>query len=455
MAKGLLVEASRVISMDEGSALFFKMFVSNLEELAPVFRVMDAGDDPKALSELLAIKGGESKTTTKEVAADVRGRLAILLSAMGKSTYSVAQSRDQLAEKVAVLTTEVGTKELLEKRVRQLEKQLGVTEARADRSATDAANASARNGELRGQIAELNRQIAELKANPAVPANEAPSAPESSVDDSASAAEAASKGDETLLAYALSLEGDLELIRTQSESNARQLSEQAAYVRMLEERLAQARRENDKVRDSVAFMSRVERDVEGASGDDLVRYLALCDASADAKEAAVAQIVAFFERFLQNTTKGASSGTNVNGGESGTACGKYSNNLVNPVFNYLKTKGRSVHSQRFLDQVCEIEWGTLLDEYSGGEATAMGNKKERVVTGVRNLFRNADSQKRFPLFSAVGYLADMLEEYDVGNADLGRLSSNMRTAVEEDPVRRQLKDLVISLIPARAADGNE
>ncbi len=42
MAKGLLVEASRVISMDEASALFFKMFVSNLEELAPVFRVMDA-----------------------------------------------------------------------------------------------------------------------------------------------------------------------------------------------------------------------------------------------------------------------------------------------------------------------------------------------------------------------------------------------------------------------------
>lgn len=103
--------------------------------------------------------------------------------------------------------------------------------------------------------------------------------------------------------------------------------------------------------------------------------------------------------------------------------------------------------------MCQVEWGALLDEYSGGEAVAMGNKKERVVTGVRNLFRNAG--KRLPLFSAIGYLADMLEEYDVGNADLGRLAGNMRTAVLEDPVKRQLKDLVISLIPVRAADGNE
>ena len=453
MAKGLLIEASRVISMDEGSALFFKMFVSNLEELAPVFRVMDSGDDPKALSELLAIKGGESKTTTKEVAADVRGRLAILLSAMGKSTYSVAQSRDQLAEKVVALTTEVGTKDLLEKRVRQLERQLRESEAKAERSAADSANAAARNGELRSQITELNRQIAELKANPPTPA-EIPSAEkEASVDDSKSATEAASKGDETLLAYAMSLEGDLELFRSKSESSARQLSEQSAYVRMLEERLAQARRENDKVRDSVAFMSRVERDVEGASGDDLVRYLALSDAPVETKEAAVSSIVSFFERFLQNTTKGASSGKNVNGSESGTACGKYSNNLVNPVFNYLKTKGRTVHPQRFLDQSCDMEWGALLDEYSGGEAVAMGNKKERVVTGIRHLFR--DAAKSLPLFSAIGYLADMLSEYEIGDVDLGRLSENIRTAVEEDPIRRQLKDLVISLIPARAGDGNE
>lgn len=274
-----------------------------------------------------------------------------------------------------------------------------------------------------------------------------------SVDDSKSAAEAASKGDETLLAYAESLEGDLALIRSQNESNARQLSEQASYVRMLEERLADARRENDKVRDSVVFMSRVERDVEGASADDLLRYLALSDAPFETKEAAVGQIVSFFERFLQCTTKGASSGMNVNGGESGTACGKYSNNLVNPVFNYLKTKGRANHPQRFLDQMCSVEWGNLLDEYSGGEATAMGNKKERVVTGIRHLFR--DAAKRLPLFSAIGYLADMLSEYEIGNVDLGRLSDNIRTAVAEDPVKRQLKELVLPLIPVRAPSGNE
>lgn len=226
---------------------------------------------------------------------------------MGKSTYSVTQSRDALADKVAALTTEVGTKDLLEKRVRQLERQLRESEAKAERSVTDAANSAARNGELRGQITELNRQIAELKAKPPTAAALESVVPEPQVDDSKTAAEAASKGDETLLAYAESLEGDLALIRSQNESNARQLSEQASYVRMLEKRLAEARQENDRVRDSMAFMSRVERDVEGASADDLVRYLALSDAPFEIKEAASSQIVAFFERFLQNTTKGASS----------------------------------------------------------------------------------------------------------------------------------------------------
>lgn len=130
------------------------------------------------------------------------------------------------------------------------------------------------------------------------------------------AKDAANKGDETLLAYAISLEGDLSLLRQQNESNARTLSEQAAYLRTLEDRLAEARRENDRVRDSSAFMTRIERDVEGAVPDDLVRYLALSDAPIEIKEQATANVVAFFERFLQATTKGASSGMNVNGGES-------------------------------------------------------------------------------------------------------------------------------------------
>lgn len=63
-------------------------------------------------------------------------------------------------------------------------------------------------------------------------------------------------------------------------------------------------------------MARVERDVEGASADDLVRYLALSDAPIETKELAASHVVAFFERFLQATTKGASSGLNVNGNES-------------------------------------------------------------------------------------------------------------------------------------------
>lgn len=351
MAKGLLVEATKVISMDETSAFFFKQFVSNLEELAPVFRVMDSEDDPRALSELLAIKGDESKTTTREVAIDVRGRLAILLSAMGKSTYSVSQSRDQLARKVAALTSEVGTKDALEKKVRQLERQLRESEARADRSAVDASQASARNGELRGQITELNRQITELRAHPPVSIISESALSDPKVDDSKSAVEAASKGDETLLRYAESLEGDLMLIRSQNESNVRQLADQASYVMMLERRLAEARQDSDRVRDSIAFMSRIERDVEGASIDELVRYVSLSDASPEVKENASTIIISFFERFLHNTTKGASSGMNVNGGESGTACGKYSNNLVNPIFNFLKSKGRAAHPQRFLDQM--------------------------------------------------------------------------------------------------------
>lgn len=102
--------------------------------------------------------------------------------------------------------------------------------------------------------------------------------------------------------------------------------------------------------------------------------------------------------------------------------------------------------------MCRLDWGKLLDEYSGGEAVAMGNKKERVVTGVRHLFRG--TEKPLPIFSAIGFLADMLSEYEVGNVDLGRLSDNLRTAVNEDPVKRHLKDLVSSIVPTRAEPKN-
>lgn len=51
-AKAIFAETAKTMAMDEAAALFLKQFVSNLEELAPVFRLMDSKDDSKALAEI-------------------------------------------------------------------------------------------------------------------------------------------------------------------------------------------------------------------------------------------------------------------------------------------------------------------------------------------------------------------------------------------------------------------
>lgn len=335
-AKALFGEVVKLMSIDPVCEYHFKDFFANLETLSPVFRMMDAGD-PKALAEMMDAKVGEAPETTAQVASSVHRRLTVLLTAFGKSARSVADTRDQLAEKVEALTKTSEESARLGKEIQRLARLLRESEARADKSANEAVQASARNGELRSQITELVRQNSELSATLASRPDQTPApAPDEIHAPPDSAESAAKQGDESLFSYAVALEGDLQLLRTQNESNSRLLIERADYVRQLEERLSEARREIDRNRDSFTFAARLERNVEGASADDLLRYLALSDSDISVKESAAGHLVAFFERFLQATTKGASSGMNVNGAESGTACGKYSNNLVNPVFNFLK-----------------------------------------------------------------------------------------------------------------------
>lgn len=55
-AKALFADAAKIMALDEATALFLKEFVSHLEDLAPVLRLMDSKNDPKALAELLGTK---------------------------------------------------------------------------------------------------------------------------------------------------------------------------------------------------------------------------------------------------------------------------------------------------------------------------------------------------------------------------------------------------------------
>ncbi|MFZ3232145.1 MAG: hypothetical protein WA194_01150 [Patescibacteria group bacterium] len=79
-AKALLGEAAKLMSLDPVCAHFFKGFVSNLETLAPVFRMMD-GKDVKALDEFMSSKAGKEPESPEDVAASVHRRLAVLLTA--------------------------------------------------------------------------------------------------------------------------------------------------------------------------------------------------------------------------------------------------------------------------------------------------------------------------------------------------------------------------------------
>lgn len=53
-----------------------------------------------------------------------------------------------------------------------------------------------------------------------------------------------------------------------------------------------------------------------ASGDDLVKYLALSSVDISIKTLVVGEIIAFFDRFLLTVSKGACSSSNVNNAQT-------------------------------------------------------------------------------------------------------------------------------------------
>lgn len=98
-----------------------------------------------------------------------------------------------------------------------------------------------------------------------------------------------------------------------------------------------------------------------------------------------------------------------------------------------------------------MEWGSVLDSYVGGEAVAMKNNKDRIVTTVRNLFQNGNARS-LPVFSAIFHLAETLSSHDVGDIDLGRLSGNLKRSVVSDPICRHLRELAIGAFPSRVSE---
>lgn len=93
----------------------------------------------------------------------------------------------------------------------------------------------------------------------------------------------------------------------------------------------------------------------------------------------------------------------------------------------------------------------MLDSYSGGSSgTEMRNSKDRITSIARSAFRN-DNVRTLPIFSAMHHFANVLDSIEVGNIDLNRLSTNIRRAIEGDPITRRLREITLQTFPTRVS----
>lgn len=242
--------------------------------------------------------------------------------------------------------------------------------------------------------------------------------------------------DTTSAARVLSLESDYQRLQGELAAQAGELAAARQHESVLLSTIAELQTRVAESKVLGQFMRGIETAPAAASADHLLQYC-----SQKIVTSTLPKFEAFLERFLTATTKGASSSTNVNSFDgNGVASGSYSNMVLRPLINYLK---HEIQADPTLLATLSVrtDWAALVERYSAGFTGA--NRKERMVRYVGQLLRAQPRQ--LPFFASLRHLADIFDQVDAGNADLGVLSNNMREALAGDNIRRELADLVTAL----------
>jgi hypothetical protein len=166
----------------------------------------------------------------------------------------------------------------------------------------------------------------------------------------------------------------------------------------------------------------------------------------DIKQDCAEEILKFFDFFIENTSKWASSWMNV---QSATQkwkwSWKYANNFINPIINFLRETYNKKWTQAFLEKITNIEWKKLLEEYRWWEINTQSTKKHIVISDIHKQLRDEESSNK-SLFEALSILPQVLERIDKWNIDLSSLSDNIKEALSAPTVSKRLSQLLKDII---------
>jgi len=185
------------------------------------------------------------------------------------------------------------------------------------------------------------------------------------------------------------------------------------------------------------FLEECELDIDNLEPDEMIKYLSLIDCPINLKQKAIKAVIHFIDNiFLKNISKWASSSTTW---VWGVSWGKYANNFINPILNFVKEKAKYEWSQNFIEFLSNLNWKELIEEYK--ETNDYKTKKDRVMSNVFVLVK--DSEEYMGFFEALSYLWEKFKEINLGNTDLQVLYSNIKeTLSDTDYTKRELKKLV-------------
>lgn len=187
-----------------------------------------------------------------------------------------------------------------------------------------------------------------------------------------------------------------------------------------------------------AFLNQCEADIDNLDIDEMIKYLSTVNCPINIKQKVIKVVLHFIDNiFLKNVSKWASSSTTWVGWVS---WGKYANNFINPILNFVKEKAKKQWTQSFIEFLSGINWKELIEEYK--ETSDYKTKKERIMSNVLGLI-NGDEEYRW-LFEALGFLWKKFEKIKLWNTDLKILSQNIKESLLDiDYTKRELKKLII------------
>ncbi|EKE30060.1 MAG: hypothetical protein ACD_2C00050G0005 [uncultured bacterium (gcode 4)] len=193
---------------------------------------------------------------------------------------------------------------------------------------------------------------------------------------------------------------------------------------------------------ATACRIKCEQDLQRCDADDMIWYIAYWNCTMDIKQDCADEIMKFFDFFLENTSKWASSWMNVQSASMKWKWNwKFANNFINPIINFLRETYNKKWTQAFLEKIANIEWKKLLEEYRWWDINVQSTKKHIVISDVYKNISDEEAANK-SLFEALSVLPVIFERIDKWDVDLTSLRNNIKEALSASNLSKKLSNLL-------------